>query len=384
MNIALVRARYNPSGGAERFAERALCALAEQDAAVSIIARSWSGPVQNDSGATILTCDPFYLGSVWRDWSFARAVRRLVGELHFDLVQSHERIPGLDIYRAGDGVHAAWLERRRVAAGPWAALRFRFNPHHRYLVRTERALFEHPALRAVICNSSLVENEIRDRFRIDPAKLHRIPNGVDLERFHPRVRSELRADMRLALGLSEELPVLLFVGSGFERKGLLFALRALADLPRAVQLVVLGRDKHSKRYEKAVATLGLAQRVHFKGEVPDPLPYLAAADALILPTLYDPFPNAVLEALACGLPVLTSNACGAIDVIRQAENGWIHRVADVAQLTSQLQDWLTLVADPSTRNQLSEAARQSVASYSTEALGTTLVALYEKLLDERR
>src|SRR2546430_8057383 len=104
MHVALVRQRYSAHGGAERFIERARGALSEQGVAVTVLAREWTG----DPGA-VVRCDPFHVGRVWRDWSFARAVCREVARRPFDLVQSHERIAGCDIYPPGDRGHAPWL-----------------------------------------------------------------------------------------------------------------------------------------------------------------------------------------------------------------------------------------------------------------------------------
>ena len=110
MHVALVRQRCSAHGGAERFIEVARGALNAQGVAVTVLAREWTG----DPG-TVVRCDPFHVGRVWRDWSFARAVCREVARRPFDLVQSHERIACCDIYRAGDGVHAQWLHNRRAA-----------------------------------------------------------------------------------------------------------------------------------------------------------------------------------------------------------------------------------------------------------------------------
>ena len=109
MHVALVRQRYSAHGGAERFIERALGALSEQGVAVTVLAREWTG----DPGR-VIRCDPFHIGRLWRDWSFARAVCREIARRPFDFVQSHERIACCDIYRAGDGVHAQWLHNRRA------------------------------------------------------------------------------------------------------------------------------------------------------------------------------------------------------------------------------------------------------------------------------
>ncbi len=99
MRLALVRQRYSAYGGAERFIERALGALGGQGVAVTVLAREWIG-----APGGLVRCDPFYVGRLWRDWSFARAVCREIARRPFDLVQSHERIDCCDIYRAGDGV----------------------------------------------------------------------------------------------------------------------------------------------------------------------------------------------------------------------------------------------------------------------------------------
>lgn len=221
MKLAIVRQKYTPYGGAERFVERALEALAAKGVDVTMVARKWQGEAA--AGVHALRLDPFYLGRTWRDASFSRAVQRLIAERRFDLVQSHERIPGCDIYRAGDGVHATWLELRARASD-------RLSPWHRYTLRAEAAMFRDPALRAVVCNSRMVRDDIARRFGVSGDKLHVIYNGVDLEDFHPRLRRERGEELRRKSGIAAGAPVLLFVGSGYERKGLPELLRALARM----------------------------------------------------------------------------------------------------------------------------------------------------------
>src|SRR5512147_1218730 len=102
--VALVRQRYAHDGGAERFVSRALEALRSRDVRLTLVTREWRG----GEGFDVLTCNPFYLGRLWRDWSFARAVCRRLEAESFDLVQSHERLACCDVYRAGDGVHREW------------------------------------------------------------------------------------------------------------------------------------------------------------------------------------------------------------------------------------------------------------------------------------
>ena len=380
MKIALVRARYNPYGGAERFAARAMSALsADQDQAaeIAVLARSWRD-VEADRGAVrLIRCDPFYVGSVWRDASFASAVRKRLRDERFDLVQSHERIVGLPIYRAGDGVHAAWLERRARAANASTRFGIALNPHHRYLVRTERAMFQHPALNAVICNSEMVRREIVERFDIAADKLVLIRNGVDLDRFHPDASAVHRHVLRQRLGLSNDATVFTMVGSGFERKGVCHALRALPECAGAV-LVIVGDDKHRDRYRSEARRLGVDGRVRFVGSVVDPLPYYAMADFCLAPTLYDPFPNACLEALACGLPLVTTDACGAAELVDEDVNGWIVPSGEHEALAVAMQ--IAVGTDATRRTSLRSAARSAAEPWSMAVLASALIGLYRSLL----
>ncbi len=119
--------------------------------------------------------DPFHIGALWRDWSFARAACRDVRRSQPSLVESHEHLLCCDVYRAGDGVHAVWLEERSKHASPARRLGAMLSPYNRYRLHVERRLYASPWLRAVICNSQMVRDEIRDRFAVPEAKLHVIP-----------------------------------------------------------------------------------------------------------------------------------------------------------------------------------------------------------------
>lgn len=332
MRIAVVRQRYSAQGGAERFIERALASLAGRGVSVTLLAREWKGDPDG-----VVRCDPFYVGRVWRDWSFARAVCRQIARRSFDLVQSHERIACCDVYRAGDGVHAQWLRNRRATLGPLARAGLALNPYHRYVLAAERCLFASPRLRAVICNSRMVRDEIRAHFGTAEAKLHVIYNGIDLETFHPRLRETHRSAMRERLGISPQATVFLHVGAGFERKGVFrlieaFALSGLHD----AHLVIVGGDKAQARAERLANSRRIAARVHFTGTQADVRPWYGAADAFALATLYDPFPNAALEAMACGLPVITTRQCGTAEIIDEGVSGFVVDALAVGDLAERL------------------------------------------------
>jgi UDP-glucose:(heptosyl)LPS alpha-1,3-glucosyltransferase len=373
MHLALVRQRYNPFGGAERFVERALDALAGEGLAVTLIARHWS----DEGRRRVLRCDPFHLGRLWRDVSFAACVRRTLARQKFDLVQSHERIPGCQIYRAGDGVHATWLALRARVQSPLARLASRLAPWHRYTLAAEARLYRHPALRAVICNSRMVRDDIAARFGVAAEKLHVIYNGVDLDAWHPRLRTEFGEAARSRLAIPPDVPVFLCVGSGYERKGVARLLRAFAALPaRQPRLLVVGRDRRQADYERLAAALGIGARVAFLGAQQDVRPWYGAADAAVLATLYDPFPNAAVEALACGLPLVTTTTCGAAELIRPGRNGFVCDPLDLPALTRHLE----ILAQAGRAAAMSAAARDSVSALTPAAMAQRLTALYRELL----
>ncbi len=368
--VALVRGRYDPAGGAERFVQNAIRALRSAGASLTIVTRGWP----NHDG-TAIVLDPFHIGSLWRDWGFARAACRELARRRFDLVQSHERIACCDVYRAGDGVHAAWLAERARVQGTLRRLATRASPHHRYLLGVERALFTNARLRAVICNSEMVRSEIASRFGTPHEKLVLIRNSVDSAAYHPGLRDELRAAVREQLAVPQDVHVALHVGSGFERKGVRAFLIALARAPGSPWAIVVGKDKHAARYATYARRLGVGPRVRFVGSVSDVRPYYATADSFVLATLYDPQPNAALEAMACGLPIVTTPKCGVAELLREGESGFVRDALDATGIAEALGR-----LDPPTSRRMGAAAREAVAVYTPAAMAREYLALYERLL----
>ena len=375
VRIALIRQRYNPFGGAERFVAATLEAMSRHEqVSLTLITRQWAG---SDARHAVINCRPAYLGRLMRDVSFAACVTRLLRQQKFDIVQSHERIPGCNIFRAGDGVHAAWLAQRRRQQSWLGQLGALLSPWHRYTLWAEKKLFADPRLKAVICNSEYVRKDILQFYAVPAHKLHVIYNGVDLKRFNLDVRSQYRHQVRQGLGLADTAPVLLFVGSGFERKGVGRLLEALALSGLShVTVVIVGADKRLARYRDLAASLGVGRQVFFVGGVDDVRPYYAVADAFALPTLYEPLPNAVLEALACGLPCLVSNQCGAAELIRPGANGYVCDPLDLTCLAESLTKLVALSTNQDTRL----AARGAVAHLGLAEMSKQLLQLYRSVL----
>lgn len=379
VKLAIIRQRYNPFGGAERFVERALAALVREGAAVTLITRSWEGAPQ--SGFQQKICDPGYSrilgGRVARDQSFTTCAQREMAEGDYNITQSHERIPGCMIFRAGDGVHAAWLDHRDRGRSTLSRMVARLSPFHRYILKQEAAMLTSPSLKAVICNSTLVREEMRRYYGVAENKLVVIENGVDLDIYHPRLAAEWRSRQRLALRINAESPVFLYVGSGFERKGVPQLLAAMALMKsNQGQLLIVGHDRQRLLFERRSRQLGLENRVLFVGPQRDVRPFYGMADVFVLPTRYDPMPNAALEAMACGLPIITSTTCGISARVTNGENGFVVDALDIGQLARHL-DYL---AFPGRADSMRRAAREAVIDLDLEAMAAKLIGLYRSLL----
>lgn len=373
MRLAIVRQRYTPYGGAERFIERALDALAERGVELTLVTRRWPGG--SDPRITPLIVDPPYLGRTMRAASFARAACAALAKLPRTLVQSHERMDCCDIYRAGDGVHAVWVDERLRGGGAGERLAVATSPYHRYVMAAERRMFASPRLAAVICISRMVQGEIHERFGLPLARLPVIYNAIDPAVFNPGLATQ-RDATRAQWDIPREACVFLLVGSEYARKGVGRAIEALARAPAPAHLLVVGRDRHPQRYAALAQRLGVARRVTFAGAQKDPRPFYGAADAFVLPTLYDALSNAVLEGLSCGLPVITSDRCGAGELVRESGAGFVTGARHIDAIA----DAMRTLLDAGTRERMGARAVAAMADLTPPAMAARLVALYERLL----
>lgn len=172
MKVALVRSKFNHFGGAEKFVERALEALVLVGAQPTLICHSWQSDHQAQPWPIIQTPKPKGWTRKAKASHFAASVRAAVARNTFELVQTHERIAGFDVFRAGDGVHRTWMTQRAKDIGWFRQVLMHIDPFHRYQLAQEKKLFECKSLRAVICNSHMVKQEILSLFQIEIGRAH--------------------------------------------------------------------------------------------------------------------------------------------------------------------------------------------------------------------
>jgi len=317
---------------------------------------------------------PVWGGRTGRLVTYALNTRRMVRQARMDVVFSLERTLFQHVYRGGDGCHREWLARRTPFLSPGKRFLQQVSPFHWVMLWLERRLFTASELKRVIANSRQVKAEIIRHFQVDPGIIKVVYNGLDHAVFRP-VDEAGRQSLRRELGISEKEGIILFVGSGFARKGLACLIEAVSQLKdEPVQLWVVGKGRVGN-YQILAQQLGIATQVRFFGSRDEVAPFYQAADLLALPTLYDPCSNVVLEALGCGCPVITTAANGAGEFITPGENGEIIDRPDAIPLwTGALRQWLARSRDP----RVSQAAREAVAHLSWEAtVSQTLEVLEE-------
>jgi len=365
VRVALVIERFEPrGGGAEAAAWNAAGALSARGAEVHVVARrAHPHPTVTPHRVPVPT-----FWQPLRVWAFSRGAARAAAEARPDVVHSFSRTRHQDVFRAGGGSHVDYLERSH---GPLASRLRRLSPRHATLLAVERVVFRDP-LQMVQCNSAMVRDQLARRYGVPDRRLVVIPNGVDLDRFHPERRAARGSQLRDALALGSG-PVWLFAGSGFGRKGLDTALRALALGGGPGELWVAGRDPTAP-WQRRAASWGLAGRVRFLGDREDLEDVYAAADGLLLPTRYDAFANVCLEALASGLPVVTSGANGAAASLGEA--GTI--VADPEDAAGFAQA-LERLSETGARAAAAAHARPIAERHDWDGHARALLGLYRKL-----
>lgn len=317
--FTLIRQLPVGSGGAEAYIEYLAKALAVGGAQVQIVCADApeEGFYSGLDGVDIVRLDPSRT-SQWRwlrPWYFPWLVKRWLIENPQPLVLSLDRNWHQDILRAGEGVHAEWLERRGKQS-PTAAFLSALSPFHRLMLWSEKRAFDHGRTGWVMANSQFVKEQIVSRFGFPHERVGVIHNGIPLEKWP--LQPDKGQEIKQRFGLAQDDFLGLFVGAGWERKGLSHAIQWVeafrSQTGRAAKLIVVGRGPEKKFCHPQAVFLGKRERSALQE-------LYAGADALLLPTIYDPFANVTLEALACGLPVITLPSNGASEIISEGVDG---------------------------------------------------------------
>jgi len=278
--ITFLRLKKNAFGGAEKYLERLAKKLKEKNIDYEIIHANL----------------PKWLPSWIKVLMFSQKVcKNKDDKFYFSL----DRITCPDIYRAGDGVHKEYLKTKG----------FTLNPLHLAYLYLEKRSFLNA--KKIIANSKMVKNQIISNYKIDPDKIEVIYNGIEIKKFD---KLKAKESLKKEFDIDDE-KIILFVGSGFERKGVKEFLEIISKIDLDFKAFIVGKDKNIKKYKKIAKDLGLEKKVIFTGPRKDVDTFYAASDIFLFPTHYEPFSNVVLEAMSFENVTFTTLKNGACEIL---------------------------------------------------------------------
>lgn len=336
-HVVLLKSRSGHQGGLEKYADRIAQAFLEKGARVSVLT---TGLISAHPRIAFHSVKTVPWPGFFRMEQFDAFVQDWLKKNSPDLVFGMDRNRFQTHIRAGNGVHAAYLESRALTEGRIKALLCHLNPLHRKILSLEKYAFENPMLQKLFTNSHMVRKQVLNYYKIDPNKIEVIHNGVE---WHEMASSFAKWEENRALALRKfnlnpNHFHFLFIGHGYLRKGLDRLLVGLSRLPfRDFTLSVIGKDNQIDLYRAIAVQCGLKNNIQFFGPSQEIRLFYQLADALVIPSFYDPFANVTVEALAMGLFVVSSRHNGGHEVLNRENGAIIEDLLNPDAMTQALQ-----------------------------------------------
>jgi len=382
MRIALVIGNYDAyGGGAERWTDQHARMLLERGHDVHLVARHFRGAPDGAITHVIEAGNRKYRRRI----RFARQAEALLRTLNVDIV--HDMGDGwyADVIQPHHGTRRGNFHHgNQNRSATLQAVRWFFSkwvPRYLEFEAVERRQYENASTSICVAVSNMIREHLQRYYRVPDDRLRVIYNGVDTERFQPDESNTERKRVREALGL-EDRTLFLIVAHNFKLKGVDTAMRACAELNRrddSVGLVVVGNGPIG-RYGTFARALGCAHAIRFVGDQPDSRPYYQAADVFVLPTQYDPCSLVVLEAMASGLPVITTMMNGVHELMQNGREGLImNDYYDHLELAECIRTYM----DESVRKRTAQSARNLAERQSSQRVFERYINIYEQVLESR-
>ncbi len=378
MKIQVCAKHISGTGGQEGFLKR-LCAFLVSRGHTVDITTTEADEINGTTVTRVPT--PWRATRSMRDWAMARAVASELQHQTYDVSLGGQKTWGCNVIRPGGGVEAEYWDLRLSDRYGWPPLRLLAQAasiKRRFDLDAERRGYCSPELRYVIANSHLVRECLLRRYPTLQDKIHVVYNGANLERFSAENDETSRAATHQALGLDPACCTAIFAAHNFRLKGLAQAIQAVAlaqqqSSKQSLQLIVVGGDRPA-RMRKLAHRLGIGPAVRFVGGVADPRPYYAASDVLLFPSFYDPCANVTFEALASGIPVISTKRNGASEVISDGNEGWTVEHPDCIEAMAS---HLRALQDSARLADMKAAARELAVKHTTTSKLTEIESILE-------
>jgi UDP-glucose:(heptosyl)LPS alpha-1,3-glucosyltransferase len=378
MNIAFCYESVLPSrGGCETYIADLARRLVADGHEVHLYARRWDNAALPEA-LRIHRIQIPRVPRFLRPWVFGAACRRALVRANHQVSVGFDKLSGLDVLYPQGGLYAATVEHnllkyRRPLMRRLAGLLKWLDPSHRSFLALDRYQYQRQPL-LVVAISDMVRRHFEEYYQLDPTNLRMVRIAIDLDRFDECDRPRRRLEWRQHWGLSPEHTVGLFAAMNYRLKGLEPLLHAVALLPAesSFRLLVVG-NPDTGGFARLARRLKIADRVRFAGYCGDMRNGYFAADFFVHPTFYDPCSLVVLEALACGLPVITTRYNGAAEVMHPPREGF---VLDDPHDHEELAGALKLLLDPARRAACAQAARRTAAQWTFEHHYRQMLAVF--------
>ncbi len=303
--------RYFPYGGLQRDCLAVAQTAQARGHTVTLYARQWIGP-RPDTLPVVILPSPGW-DNTSKNYRFCQQLQQVLQADPADCVLGFNKLPNLDAYYAADECLAV-----RWAGRPWWR---RWGRRQTQLLNFEQAVFAPESRTEIFLLTETGRQHYRDAYHTPTQRLHLLPPGIDPNRRPGPDALQQRTQLRAEAQVAATTPVLLFLGSDFHRKGLDRVLESLiAVRPLKPRLWVVGADT-ARPWQRQAQRLGVAAQVQFYGPRHDVPALLQAADYLVHPARVENAGLVLVEALAAGLPVLTTAACGYATHVTQAQAG---------------------------------------------------------------
>ncbi|HVE44933.1 MAG TPA: lipopolysaccharide core heptose(I) kinase RfaP [Gammaproteobacteria bacterium] len=310
MKLAFCLFNYFPYGGLQRDFLRITeqCALRGHD--IHVFTLSWQGAIPTWVNLHLVK------SRGWQNHQMAASFAKKIATIKkdYDFVIGFNKMPHLDWYYAADTCYQA---RKR-------SFLYHLLPRYRQKVAFEKAVFDASSKTQILLIAPMQQHAFASYYHTQTERFHLLPPGIAKDRLAGEDAHERRQHKRQSLSLPDDTIMLLMVGSGFKTKGVDRAIHALSALPPHLkarsQLLIVGQD-NTAPFTKLAHTLSVENHVHFLGGRDDVPDLLLAADLLLHPAYHENTGTVLLEAIAAGLPVLTTAVCGYAPYIQQAKAG---------------------------------------------------------------
>ena len=396
--IAILIENFDKKGGSERRTYELVKRLKDNGNKITVFASSWSDtpPLVGDGINFVkvpMTRWPFrFMAPLTYAYFADRAVNPVrnkapkapdgclwqpvsngVKKEDFDIIHSQTRTYYQDVATLGGGCHRAWIDEG-------SSLKL-LDPFHRAVLSIEKRQFQNGNYKMIIVNSNLSKDGILKFYPVPEERIKVIYNGVDTERFSPANKERYRTEIRRRHNLSEDDFVILYVGSGFKRKGVSYLIEAVARLgnntinKNRIKLLIVGKDKLMP-YKRLAAKTGIDKNIIFVDYASETEKYYAASDIFALPTFFDPFANVTLEAMASGLPVITTKKNGASEIIEDGKDGF---VINTPLEIDALAEKIRVLLNPETRRNMANMAREKSKRFTWDRMTEETLKVYDEI-----